>query len=184
MAKKKNGFLEVAEKLEGAVFYAFKKGLQDSATAVVKDLQKAGPTWSGEFQNSWEIATASKISSGTGAAGPAQTIKAPLLTNNEFKFKPEVKYYIANKAEHADIALDLVPYVKEADTNIKFGNPRGGKTVLYGDRPEGGRRGELEGSGNNRSTAPLDWYATYIRAGKLDRTVSLYMDQAFRNIPK
>lgn len=184
MAKKRNGFAELADTLEGAVFFAFKKGLQASANAVVRDLQKVGPTWTGEFQNSWEIATSSKVSSGSGAAGPAETIKAPLLTNDEFKFKPEIKYYIANKSKHADIALDIVPYVKELDEDVKFGKPRGNKPIKYGTRPEGGRRGELEGSGSNRSTAPLDWYVTYLRAGNLDKTISLYMDQALRGIKK
>jgi hypothetical protein len=99
----------LADDAEGAVFYAFKRGIKNSAENVIKDLQSQGPSWSGEFSNSWEIASASQVVSGSGAPGKPQPLKAPLLTNNEFKFKSEVKYYIANKAPHADIALDLVP---------------------------------------------------------------------------
>ena len=53
---------------------------------------------------------------------------------------------------------------------------------LYGIRPDGGKRGELTGSGPNRATAPKDWYATYVQGGRIDKTISTYMDQALRSV--
>ena len=104
----RNDLLKLAEKVEAVVLAPFILGAARSAQAVVKDLQERGPAWSGKFSNSWEIASASKVSSGTGAPGIPQHIAAPILTTNEYKFKPEIKYYIANKAPYADIALDIV----------------------------------------------------------------------------
>lgn len=182
MARRRNGFLDLAEKLEAGFLAPFILGVARSAQAVVKDLQELGPSWSGEFSNSWEIASAGKVSSGTGAPGAPQRLYAPILTVDEYKFKPEIKYYIANKAPHADVALDLAPYVPELDKNANLGKPQKADRVRYGFRPAGGRRGELSGSGSNRATAPLDWYATYVRAGRIDKTISVYMDQALRNV--
>ena len=108
MARRRNGFIQLAEKLESVFLAPFILGVAQSAQAVVKDLQELGPAWSGTFSNSWEIASASKVTSGTGATGAPQRLLAPILTVDEFKLKPELKYYIANKAPHADVALDLV----------------------------------------------------------------------------
>jgi hypothetical protein len=182
MARARNGFIQLAEKLEAGFLAPFILGVARSAQGVVKDLQELGPTWSGEFANSWEIASSSKVTSGSGAPGAPQRLLAPILTVSEYKFKPEVKYYIANKAPHADVALDLAPYIPELDKNVDFGNPQKGNKRRYGFRPEGGRRGELSGSGPNSASAPLDWYARYIRGGRLDKTISVYMDQAMRNV--
>jgi len=179
---RKNGLHELADNLEGAMFFAFKKGLQRSAENVVKELQAKGPTWSGRFANSWEIASASQVSSGSGSAGRPQPLKAPLLTNNEFKFKPEVKYYIANKAPYADYALDLKEGVFRPE-----GEPLPGRRVVEsGNRPNGlHKRGAVStGDGTATSSAELDWYTTYVQGGQIDRTISLYMDQALREIKK
>jgi hypothetical protein len=182
MAKARNNFMQLAKKLESGFLAPFILGVARSAQGVVKELQDAGPSWSGEFSNSWEIATASKVTSGSGAPGAPQRILAPVLTTDEYKFKPEVKYYIANKAPHADVALDLAPYIPELDKNVKFGPPQKASNLRYGIRPAGGKRGELTGSGPNRATAPLDWYATYVQGGRIDKTISTYMDQALRSV--
>jgi hypothetical protein len=180
MARRNNQLSKLIGKLaddaEGAFFYAFKRGIKNSAENVIKDLQSQGPSWSGEFSNSWEIASASQVVSGSGAPGKPQPLKAPLLTNDEFKFKPVVKYYIANKAPHADIALDLVEstYIYPGFEPLK--KAESGKRVS-------GIRGDLNiGEGSNRRTAPRDWYATYVQGGRIDKTISTYMDQALRSV--
>jgi len=167
----------LAEKLEAAVLAPFILGAARSAQAVVKDLQERGPAWSGEFSNSWEIATASKVSSGSGAAGAPQRIAAPILTPSEYKFKPTIKYYIANKAPHADVALDLI------ESKYRYPGFEPIKQAQKGKRLSG-IRGDLNISseGSNRRTAPLDWYPTYIQGGQLDKTINLYMEESMRNV--
>ena len=176
MARRRNGFIQLAEKLESVFLAPFILGVAQSAQAVVKDLQELGPAWSGTFSNSWEIASASKVTSGTGATGAPQRLLAPILTVDEFKFKPELKYYIANKAPHADVALDLV------ESSYRYPGFEPIKTAQRGERISG-IRGDLSiGSGPNRRTAPLDWYTTYVRGGSIDKRISTYMDQALRNV--
>jgi hypothetical protein len=174
--------MKLAKNLEAGFLAPFILGVARSAQGVVQDLQELGPSWSGQFSNSWEIATASQVTSGSGAAGAPQRLRAPVLTVDQFKFKPVVKYYIANKAPHADVALDLAPYIPELDKNEKFGKARKTSKLRYGRRPEGGKRGELTGSGPNRATAPLDWYATYLQGGRIDKAISTYMDQSLRSV--
>jgi hypothetical protein len=176
MAKARNNFMQLAKNLESAFLAPFILGVARSAQGVVKELQDAGPSWSGEFSNSWEIATASKVTSGSGAPGAPQRLLAPVLTTDEFKFKPELKYYIANKAPHADVALDLVEstYIYPGFEPLK--KAESGKRVS-------GIRGDLNiGEGSNRRTAPRDWYATYVQGGRIDKTISTYMDQALRSV--
>lgn len=176
MARRRNGFIQLAEKLESGFLAPFILGVAQSAQAVVKDLQELGPAWSGTFSNSWEIASASKVTSGTGATGAPQRLLAPILTVDEFKFKPELKYYIANKAPHADVALDLV------ESSYRYPGFEPIKIAQRGERISG-IRGDLSvGSGPNRRTAPLDWYTTYVRGGNIDKRISTYMDQALRNV--
>jgi len=187
MARRRNGFIKLAEKLEAGFLAPFILGVARSAQGIVRELQERGPAWSGEFANSWEIASASEVNSGSGAPGAPQRLLAPILTVKEYKFKPEIKYYIANKAPHADYALDL----KEGRFFLPSTQPSrdaaaaGGKTILTGSRSSGlHKRGDLtgNGAGNGTSSAELDWYATYIRGGGIDKAISLYMDTALRNV--
>lgn len=176
MATRRGKVIRELEKLEAALFAPFILGLARSAQGIVKELQEAGPSWSGKFANSWEIASSSQVSSGTGAEGAPQRLTAPMLTPEEFKFKPEIKYYIANKAPYADVALDL----KEGNFEYPGKEPR--KEAKRGTRV-GDIRGDLKGTeGPNRSTAPLDWYRTYIQGGGLDKAINLYMQESLRNV--
>ena len=176
MAKRRSEFYKLAEKLEAGFLAPFILGVARSAQAVVAELQEAGPAWSGKFSNSWEIATATKVSSGSGAEGAPQRLQAPILTPEQFKFKPEIKYYIANKSPYADVALDL----KEGNFEYPGFEPR--KEAKRGKRV-GGIRGDLIGTkGPNRSTAPLDWYRTYIQGGGLDKAINLYMQESLRDV--
>jgi len=180
MARRRNDFMKLLENIEAGFLSPFILGVAQSAQGVVKELQERGPSWSGKFANSWEIASESKVSSGSGSPGAPQRLPAPILTPKEYKFKPEVKYYIANKSQHADYALDL----KEG----RFwpnGEPKAPRdVVLSGSRPnKDHKRGAVQpGDGEATSSAELDWYVRYIQEKHLDKTISLYMDKALRNV--
>ena len=179
MAKRRSEFYKLAEKLEAGFLAPFILGVARSAQAVVAELQEAGPAWSGKFSNSWEIATATKVSSGSGAEGAPQRLQAPILTPEQFKFKPEIKYYIANKAPYADVALDL----KEGNFEYPGKEPLTPPAEIKRGTRLSGLRGDLSGTeGPNRSTAPLDWYRTYIQGGGLDKAINLYMQESMRNV--
>jgi len=180
MARRRNGFIQLLENLEAGFFAPFIVGVAQSAQGVVRELQEKGPAWSGQFSNSWEIASASKVTSGTGATGAPQRLLAPILTTDEYKRRPEIKYYIANKAPHADVALDLKEGRFWPDGQPKA--PR--RIVASGSRPAGlHKRGAVQpGEGKATSSAEQDWYARYIQEKRVDKAISLYMDQALRNI--
>ena len=180
MARRRNDFMKLAEKIEAGFLAPFILGVAKSAQGVVKELQELGPSWSGEIANSWEISSESKVSSGTGTTGAPQRLLAPILTPSEYKFKPIVKYYIANKSDHADYALDLKEgrfWPREAPQTAR-------NVVLSGSRPSGDhKRGAIQsGDGSATSSAELDWYTRYVQERKLDKTISIYMDQALRNV--
>ena len=187
MAKRRNKFMQLVEKLETGFLSPFIAGVAESAEGVVEELQKIGPSWSGEFANSWEIATESKVSSGTGAPGAPQHLSAPKLTTKEYKQKQEIKYIIANKSPHADYALDLREgrFFPPEDQPVRNQAAASGKQIRTGSRsPAEHKRGDISGNGDGEATssAELDWYTTYVRGGKLDRAISLYMDKALRDV--
>ena len=164
-------------------------GQRAAAERVVRELQKAGPSWSGEFSNSWQISTTSTTYKGTGAPGEPQAIRAPSVTGREATaaqiFKdPLLK--ITNFAPHALEAIDAVEHDRQYYARRKTPEPTTAlgqsKWQVTGPRNNVSARGAIgggtEGSNSSR-TAPLDWFATYASA-KLDRAVKLEMDSAIQ----
>ena len=161
--------------------------IREAAEQTVKELQEAGPVWSGEFANSWVIETSGgSRSGGSGAKTAPQPVVGPLLSGAELYRKPEVKYSIYNVARHAGVAIDYEqgnffrPKAFPAPLQESL-NPG---MVEYGAR-SANIRGNLDKSGKgNTSTAPLDWYDTYLKGGGIDRTIKVAMDRAFRKFPR
>lgn len=166
----RNDLQKLAENLDRLATAAFSRGPARAAEQVVADLQKAGPQWTGRFANSWVITSGSRQTEGSGNAGAAVRLSAPLLTGREFLFKPEIKYTIFNKAPYADYAQDIKEgyFYPPAEAPNPIGT-----NITYGNRVNPSRRGELSGAGGGRSTAPLDWFATYVNGGKFEKTVQV-----------
>ena len=141
--------------------------LEEAADLVVKELQKEGPAWSGEFRNAWKIVSGpgkripasqeSRFDESTrrslqpGEAEPRKTIKAPKL-----KGRGDNGYTIGNSMTYRDIALDLVP-----------------------GRWDDGKR----------NTAPQDWYVTFAEGGRLkdllaDATFKAEKNPTIRGFPQ
>ncbi len=180
----------LAKKLDRVAGSAALVGPTLAAEKIVRDLQNLGPLWSGRFANSWQITgPQGQLAKGTGAAGRPQVIEfssAPFTglqaTQTLFRAtfsKNKIVYRISNFCPYADEARDFVPYTPPAnDKKSSIGEPLGQATS--GVRRPGAKRGDLQGSGRNRSTAPLDWYTTYVGGGQLDRTIQVMLDKTFR----
>jgi hypothetical protein len=160
----------------------FSRAPAAAAEKAVADLQKRGPVWTGRFSNSWQIASGSRVVSGSGQPGWPQKLSSPLLSGRELVGQPVVKYTISNFANgpqgpYALQAMDL------AEGNfINPGTPPL-KEARYGTRISGIRGDIPTGTkGPNRSTAPLNWFNDYVQGGYLDRTVRVSFDQALRGI--
>lgn len=184
MAKKLESF---GVKLDRWVNGVLSTDIREAAEEAVRELQESGPVWSGEFANSWVIETSGgRKSGGSGATGSPQPVTGPLLSGNELFNKPEVKYTIYNVSRHAGKAIDEEPgtffrpreFPDPLQENL---NPTLIRTGLREDNIRG--KLDLSGSGNTR-TAPLDWYKTYLRGKKLDRTIKISLDRAFRQFPR
>lgn len=172
---RRGGFLNeldrLAENIDRIAVAAFSRGPARAAEEIVTDLQEAGPVWSGRFSNSWEISTSDgRRTAGSGAPGMPKRIAAPLLSGRGFAFD-DVKYTVSNFSSYADQARDLVEgdYIDPGTLPLKEYD-RGTRVS--------GIRGDLIGNdeGPNRSTAPLDWYTTYVRGGAIDKRIKIALD--------
>jgi len=173
--------------LDKVVGTTIANGQRAAAERIVREIQKAGPSWSGEFSNSWQISTTSTTYKGTGAPGEPQPIRAPSVTGREATaaqiFKDPL-LTITNFAPHALEAIDAVEHDRQYYARRKTAEPTTslGKSKWKAEGPRsevsarGATGGGTEGSNSSR-TAPLDWFATYASA-KLDRAVKIEMDSA------
>jgi len=164
-------------------------GTRASAERIVRELQQAGPSWSGEFSNSWQISTESTTSRGTGAPGEPKSVNAPVVTGLEAtkgKILKDALLTITNFAPHALEAIDAVEHDRQYYARRKTAEPQTalGRSKWEVTTPRknvsarGATGGGAEGTNSSR-TAPLDWFATYASA-RLDRAVQIEMDSALR----
>lgn len=180
---------DFAEDLDRVAGTSIANGQRAAAERVVRELQQAGPSWSGQFSNSWEIRTASRSFRGTGAAGEPQLIRAPSVTGREATavqiFKDPL-LTITNFAPHALEAIDAVEHDRAYYARRRTARPQTAlglsKWRIDGPRNNVSARGQTGGGTegvNSSRTAPLDWFADYASA-RLDRAVRIEMDSALR----
>ena len=181
--KKGKGF--GIEKMADDVRDAAINALRNAAKEVINDLAAISPDWSGEFRESWFVETADGkrgVRAG-GENGKYTLANIPQIkvqgrdargrfTSSLPVSKGKIELFINNASPYARVAMDLEPYeypnLAEGET---LPSPKG-SIVSRGYRPKGGMRGEVyePGFGDdanppNRSTAPLDWYTTYMEGG-------------------
>lgn len=182
-------FGQLLKDLDLVATSVFSAGPTNAATRIVRDLQDAGPSWTGEFSNSWQIQGPSNTVSGTGQPGEPRRLTAILLTGKELLSKPEIKYSIGNFAEHANIARDLEPrngWIRPG------GEPQTQKGLRAWAQSDKGRanpslRGEIGGGsaeGESSRTAPLDWFSSYINGGQFNKAIQIEMDRVMKDLPK
>lgn len=172
MARKKSAAQLIREATQRAV--------RETAASIMNDLAEAGPEWSGRFKNSW-IADSPGYGGSLGKKG-----KYPYTVDDVAKLKTTikateatpVKIRITNTAPWALYAMDLREGQFRAIGEQKGVTVRRGKRNL--DDNGVGLRGDLGGTGTNISTAPKDWYMTYINGGGLKRAVESNIRFGFR----
>ena len=168
-------------KTPGQISRAIRRKAQSAArhaaAEIMNDLAKAGPNWSGRFKNSW-VADAPGSAVGKKANYPYKVSDVAKLKDTKAAAAKDIKLVVYNTTDYALIALDL----KEGKF-IGKGEPKG-SVVDTGKRRtnnEGlGIRGDLDGAGSARSTAPLDWYLTYVDSGGLRKSLSRGVKLGFK----
>ena len=146
-----------------------------TAVEIMNDLAKAGPEWTGNFQDSWvAIPVGAGASGSTGGGYPYNLSDVPRLSTSIKETARVKKFEIVNIQPYAEYALDLKEGVFKA-----IGEPAG-DIVDRGVRSVPGRRGALLGDGDATSTAPLDWYSTYINGGGMSKSIEAGVTFSFR----
>lgn len=170
----RNGIWNLAKELDRVAATTVYNGPKRAAERIVRDLQERGPAWTGEFSNSWQIATPTGIRGGTGAQGRPVPIYAPALSGQQVTrsilTKNKIVFTISNFSPYAGIATDMEPGV--------FINP-GTEPIKDVDKVgkrQRGIRGLLVGQGGNRRTAPMDWFSIYLKAGAVDKAIQIAME--------
>ena len=146
---------------------ALNKTVRTVARNVVNALAEAGPEWSGDVKDSWAVYSAGTGAQGTGTF-PYRLGDMPQLPATKKDLARKTRLIIENTAPHAPQALDLEP----GEFIFPGAEPKG-DIVSRGIRRDSGIRGDIGSeSGNNRSTAPLDWYTTFVASDKMKRAVN------------
>ena len=147
-----------------------------AAVEIMNDLAEAGPEWSGKFQDSWIAVPIGRAASGSTGGGYPYTLNdVPKLSTSIKETARVKKFEIVNTQPYAEYALDL----KEGKFR-GIGNPAG-EVVATGSRPVPGRRGDVSGTGGARSTAPLDWYTSYLNGGGMAKALQDGVTFAFKS---
>ena len=165
-----------------------------SAHRAVKELQQEGPSWTGQFSNSWRITTPDgRFFEGDGARGEPRPINVPTLTGPQaiktgFS-KDKVVFTISNNSRWAGQAVDFLDDdffrpTKEPQTQLgrskwEISEQGRSKTKIRGDLLQ--PTGKVD-TGKASRTAPLDWFTTYLTSGKLDKAITVEMNNMFRRL--
>lgn len=165
MAKKKQEGTNMTDDIRRRLGAA----LKEATNEVINDLIEVGPGWSGEFMESWYVEKNGKRYASLGN----------LTMNVKDIRKGRPSLYIGNSAPHATQAMDLEPFNPEEElTRFTPVNP----VVDEGTRPEGGLRGEVFGTGQNKITAETDWFDTYMNGGGFDRSFAKGAEAGFLRV--
>ena len=139
------------------------------AVEIMNDLAKAGPHWSGNFRNSW---VADSPGYGGSLGGSRGTYPYKLQDVAKYKGKSAVSSLrITNTSVYALYAMDLkegVFWPKGTRKGAIYDS--GARRTLLNAKE--GIRGDVGGSeGFAISTAPKDWFITYLDGGGLRKSV-------------
>jgi hypothetical protein len=191
------GGKEISQELDRVTASALLIGPIAAAERIVREVQQAGPSWTGKFSNSWQIeGPQGQQIKGDGQPGeprPVEFTTAPftgpqaaatLLRTKLLKDK--IVFKISNFSAYAAEATDEVQstFSRPKDAPI----PQTQLGLSKWDEQNTTRlrntyRGQTGGGRPNGSasrTAPFDWLATYASAG-LNRAVKIEMDAALRD---
>ena len=167
-SKNKNFVKNIKKKIGDETRLQVNRIARESTKEVMNGLAEAGPVWSGEFRDSWKAMVAGGTAMGQAGGYPYSLANVPKLPITIKQLKKTYQIQIFNTAPHAAIAMDKKPgiFVYPGFEPLKPIHKRGTRNVT-------GLRGDIQsGAGNNRSTAPLDWYETYKKGRQFKRRVN------------
>jgi hypothetical protein len=169
--KAPKGFNNDFGNLSNDIRRAAVSALRNAAKEVLNDLAERSPNWSGAFRQSWYVETpdGKRGAKAGGEGGKYSLFNIPELNTRGRDARGQfsataptarTELFIGNFVSYATQAMDLDP----GDFIYPGFEPKGP------EQPRGERqekiRGKLQPPGDNRSTAPLHWYSTYMNGGE------------------
>ncbi|BAQ93174.1 hypothetical protein [uncultured Mediterranean phage uvMED] len=172
-------------------------GTIKAAEKTVKELQQEGPSWTGQFSNSWQITgPQGQQVKGDGQPGEPRPVKfmtAPFTGQQAAKtlFRTtvttnKVVFTVSNFSPWAGEATDLREsrfYRPTPEPETRLGLS---KWERSGQRRPSKRHPRYQifggGSGDASRTAPQDWFTKYVTGGRLDKSVTVEMDNMLRRL--
>ena len=145
---------------------------REACVDIMNSLAEKGPAWTGAYSSAWYALAPGASPGGSRATG--RIYKYDLRNVPKQRFKKVASYTIANGMDYAGQAQDLEPFDPES-----YPTSEAIKPTKPGIRPVGGKRGELSSGKGNLSTAPLDWYLTYVNGGLLKKDLSSGASRGF-----
>ena len=166
----------------------------EAANTVVNKLKDIGPSWTGRFNNSWEIATPIRTFNAKGrkARGEAVPLKIRVLKSRQkakiLRSSNEAVFTIHNVASYANQAIDVAPFTpfkvppkvtsKAIQQGIRQGYRGLDEVVSDTDADVGRQTGAFIG----RATAPLDWFKTYSNGGAMNKDAKIGYNRIYRRV--
>lgn len=197
MAKKGfwQGGKELAEELDRLGGSIALIGPTLAAERVVREVQQAGPSWTGKFSNSWQIeGPQGQLVKGDGQPGeprPVEFTSTPFTGRQAaatlFRttvLKDKVVYRISNFSPYAAEATDesMGAFIRPTRLpQTELGKRKFEETDTGRVNPS--KRWDIGGGAATSSssrTADQDWLANYAGGGYLPRAVQISMDAALR----
>lgn len=191
------GGKELGKELDRVAASAVLIGPIAAAERIVREVQQAGPSWTGKFSNSWQIEGPQGQSvKGDGQPGEPRLVQ---FTTTPFTgrqaaatlfrttvLKDKVVFKVSNFSTYAAEATDEIQstFIRPKDAPVpqtQLGLSKWEEQTTT--RLRNTYRGQTGGGRPNGSasrTAPLDWLATYASAG-LNRAIKIEMDAALRD---
>jgi hypothetical protein len=176
----KGGWSKVADNIK----QRFNEAAREAAVAIMNDLARKGPAFSGDFRDSWQaIAVTGGTTSPTPTGYPYTLSDVPELNLRSKTLNTVRIFEIVNTSPYALYAMDIIPGTWRKP---KGAQPIGGIEfgVKTGKRKFGESfRGEIDTTeeGEGVSTAKADWYENYIRGGELSKEFKRAVGFAFRS---
>ena len=170
VSKNKNFVKNIKKKIGDETRLQVNRIARESTKEVMNGLAEAGPVWSGQFRDSWVAeGKGAKTKGGKVGSYPYSLWNVPKLSITLKELNRTKRIEIRNTAKYAAIAMDKEPGLYKFPGFEPIKNKS--QFIERGTRVSG-LRGDIEtGKGNNRSTAPLDWYETFISGGKYNQAL-------------
>ena len=170
-----------------------------AAERIVRELQQAGPSWTGRFSNSWQIdGPQGQHVQGDGQPGEPRSIEfksapftgqqaaATLFKTGFGMLKDRIIFRVSNFSSYAAEATDVAESVFIRPTPLPE-TALGRKKFyeVFEGRNNPSKRWDVGGGSSNSSssrTADQDWLADYANGGRLDKSVQIAMDAAMNRL--